>query len=258
MHRSLRHASILNALRAHGACTVAELARDLNVSQETIRRDIKTMARQGLVERVHGGATMNDVMHEPAFQKRLATNAEAKRAISAVVAARIRSGDTVMLDTGSTTVYVARALVHHRDLTVVTNCVHIASTLANNKSNRVFLVGGELRPDDGALLGAAALAFLERFRAQHAVLSIGAMDLEDGLMDYHPHEADFAQAVMRRANSIVVAADCSKFGRHAPVRVCGFADIDVLVCDRPPPDAFIERLKSAEVTLKIAEPRSAA
>ena len=251
MHRSARQATIMKALARHGACSVSDLARQLDVSDETIRRDVKTMAGKGLVERVHGGAALPRLLGEPAFARRMDRYAAEKKRIARLAAAQIRNGDSVMLDTGSTTAYVARALADHSDLLVVTNSTEIARTLAGR--NRVYLAGGELRADDGAVFGDTANRFVEQFRATYAVLSIGAIDREDGLMDFHVEEAAFSRAVMRRAKRKIVVADHSKFGSHAPVKVCALEDIDLLVTDRAPPPELDRRLAEASAKILIAD-----
>lgn len=251
MLRSTRQATILKAVGQQGACSVSELAARLAVSDETIRRDVKAMAHKGLVERVHGGVVLPHMLREPGFQKRMARNAAEKQRIARLAAAQIRHGDSVMLDTGSTTAYVAQALAEHSDLLVVTNCTEIATRLAGR--NRVYLAGGEVRADDGAVFGAPAIHFVEQFRTRHAVLSIGAVDPVHGLMDFHLQEAEFSRALMRRAERAVVVTDHTKFGAHAPVRVCGFEEIDLLVTDRAPPPDLARRLAEAGVELMVAE-----
>jgi DeoR family glycerol-3-phosphate regulon repressor len=249
-----RQSAILKAVTARGSCSVSELADELRVSGETIRRDIKVMARNGLVRKVHGGVGLPDLLRESSFRQRLAENAEAKEAIARLMAAQVRNGDSLMMDTGSTTAYVARELRDHRDLLLITNCTEIARTLADGKANRVMLAGGEVRGDDGAIFGPEAARFAGRFRTRLAVLSIGAIDLRDGFMDFHPEEAEFSRALIAQAGQTFVVADHSKFGRHAPVKVCAFEGIDVLVSDRAPPAAFSERLAEAKVeVLTVAD-----
>ncbi len=166
MLSSDRQAPILKAVTDTGSCRVVDLARTLGVSGETVRRDIKVMARDGLVRRVHGGVGPAGPLRESGFRQRLTEHPDAKKAIAACAAREVRNGHSVMLDTGSTTAYVAEALHDHRDLMVMTNSVDIAHTLANRNGNRVFMAGGELRGDDGAALGPGAAAFMGRFRAR--------------------------------------------------------------------------------------------
>ena len=251
-----RQAAILKAVSLAGSCSVVELAARLGVSDETVRRDLKRMAADGLVRKVHGGVTLTDPLGEPEFQQRLVTQAEAKKAIARTAAALVRNGDSLMLDTGSTTAYVARALRHHRDLLVVTNAADIARTLATRNGNRVYMAGGELRADDGAALGPTATAFVAQFRVRLAILSIGAIDAADGLMNYHLDEAEFSRVVMRRADRTIIVADRSKFGRRALVTLCPLTAVETLITDAPPPPPFPDRLQKADATLLIADHRS--
>jgi DeoR family glycerol-3-phosphate regulon repressor len=253
MHRSARQAAIMKALGLHGTCTVTGLADQLTVSGETIRRDIKIMANRGLVERVHGGVVLPDLFREPAFKRRLDRNPEAKRAIARTAASQLRNGESLMMDTGSTTAYVARALAGHSDLMVVTNCADIAGALAGSSRNKIYMAGGEFRADDAAVFGTSAIRFVEQFKVRTAILSIAAISADAGFMDFHLSEADFSRAAIRQAGRVMVVADHSKFTAQAPVKVCGFAEIDILVTDRPPPPPVAERLNQAGVTVLVAE-----
>ena len=251
MLRESRQADILRAVTERGACTVVDLAAALDVSGETIRRDIKVMANEGLVRKVHGGVRLPGPNRESGFHQRLRRNAKAKEAIGARAALEVRNGDSLMLDTGSSTAFVAEALHDHRDLLVVTNSADIARTLATRNGNRVYMAGGELRADDGAALGTSAANFVGQFRVRLALLSIAAIDAEDGLMDYHLPEAEFSRVVMERAERTVVLADHSKFGARALVRVAGLKDIDTLITDRAPPAPFGRLLAEADVRVIV-------
>lgn len=252
MIRTQRQTDILRLVQLQRACTISELAERLQVSDETIRRNVRPLVTQGLIAKVHGGITLPDGIHEPPFNKRMMENTAAKQRIAAKVASLVADGDTLMLDCGSTTAFVARALSQHAGLTVVTNSAEIARTLATNGSNRVFMAGGELRSDDTASLGAEALAFVRQFHVRHAILSIGALGFDGGLMVYHLAEAEFSRAVMGQAESVIVAADASKFGKHSLVRICGPERIDVLVSDQPPPDPLDGALAANDVRIELA------
>jgi len=254
MLKEARQAAILEAVTARGSCTVIELARALSVSDETIRRDLKAMARNGAVRKVHGGVRLAESLRESGYHQRLAENVEAKRAIARRAAREVADGDSLMLDTGSTTAYVARALTEHRDLMIATNSVDIARTLATRNGNRVYMAGGELRADDGAALGPVATAFVRQFRVRLAFLSMAAIDAVDGLMDYHLSEAEFSRVVMERAERTIVVADGSKFGTRALVRVAGLAAVDTLITEAPPPPPFDSLLAEAGIAVVIAPP----
>ena len=255
MLRSARQATILKALGQQGACKVNELAEQLAVSDETIRRDVKAMAGKGLVERVHGGVMLPHALSEPAFQKRMGRNAEEKQRIARLAAAQIRNGDSVMLDTGSTTAYVARALGEHRNLSVVTNCTEIARTLAREASNRVHLCGGALRADDWATFGSAAIDFVRQFHVNYAILSIGGVTDSGAFMDYHLEEAEFSRAVIAQAKKTIVVADHSKFGNSNFIKVCDFDQVDMVVVDQPPPATITAGFDEAGVVVIDAQER---
>ncbi|MEM7171752.1 MAG: DeoR/GlpR family DNA-binding transcription regulator [Pseudomonadota bacterium] len=249
MHQSERQTVILRSLEKRGVCTVTDLAGRLSVSDETIRRDIKAMANRGLVQRVHGAVVLPDLFREPTFQRRLSRHAEAKQTIAKLAADCVADGDSVMLDTGSTTAYVARALAGHSGLTVVTNCCEIAATLGASGRNDVYLAGGSYRSDDSAVFGNNAIEFVRQFRVRLAFLSIGAINLEDGLMDYHLNEAEFSRAVIGQANHTCVVADSSKFGNQAPMKVCGLETVDSIIVETEPKSSFIHGLQDADVTV---------
>jgi DeoR family transcriptional regulator, glycerol-3-phosphate regulon repressor len=252
VYRTQRQSEILKLVQLQGACSIGELAERLDVSDETIRRTVKPLVSEGLLAKVHGGITLPDPLREPPFQNRMLENAGAKRRIAERVARLIANGDTLMLDCGSTTAFVARALSQHTGLTVVTNSAEIARTLATNASNRVFMAGGELRSDDTAALGPEALSFVRQFRVRHAILSIGAMGLDGSLVVYHLAEAEFSRAVIDHAEQVIVAADASKFGRSSLVRICGPERVDTLVTDRAPPPELEAALAEAGVEIALA------
>lgn len=249
-----RQSEILTSLRERGSCSIGELARQLRVSEETIRRNLKPLVARGLLHRVHGGVVLPQELGEPPFERRMRENEAAKRCIAAAAAEMIEEGDSVMMDTGSTTAYVSRALYRHSRLVVVTNSAEIARGLATRNGNRVYMAGGELRADDAAAFGPAALSFLRQFRVKFAILSIGAIDERQGLMDFHLSEGELSRTVMAQAEQVVVVADHSKFGRSGLVRVCDLTDIHVLITDRDPPAAFARKLREANVHVVVAPP----
>ena len=216
-----REREIIETLRMSGGSSrIQPLAIQLGVSEETIRRNVKRLADDGLVQKVHGGVHLPDAENEPSFQQRMDQNPEAKRRIAARVAEIIRNGDSLFLDIGSTTAYIARALRNHRALFVVTNSVAVAHLLAARNNNRVFMAGGELRAHDGGAFGAEAIAFVRRFQVDYAICSTTAIDADRGFMLFDLQEAEFSREIMLRARTRIVAADSTKFGRGGPIVIC--------------------------------------
>jgi DeoR family glycerol-3-phosphate regulon repressor len=252
MHATQRQLAILELLRLQGSYRIGELASRLDVSEETIRRNVRQMAAQGLVRKVHGGVHMPEMLHEPTFQQRMNEQRSAKERIAGQVAAMIDDGDSVILDIGSTTAYVAQALKNHRDLYVVTNSVAVAQILAPRNGNRVFLAGGELRAHDGGAFGVEAHAFVRQFGVRHAVLSVAAIDGVTGFMLHDMQEAAFSRTIMGQAERVIVAADSTKFERRAPVRLVDPNVVDYVVTDAPPPPTVVNLLEAAGVEIVLA------
>ncbi len=247
---SKRHDAILRLLHDRGSLAISALAQALDVSLETIRRDVKPLEEAGQLIRIHGAVGLAGQLGEAPFQKRMRENAEAKRAIARTLAATIRDGDSVMLDTGTTTSFLARELISHHRLTIITNSSDIARTLATQNGNRVYMAGGELRPDSGAAFGPSALDFVSQFAVTHAVISAGAVD-PSGIMDFDLDEATFARRVLLRGQRRIVVTDHTKFGRRGLISVCGYADITTLVTDQAPPDPISTAIAGHEVQLLL-------
>lgn len=251
MRLSRRHAALLEIVRDAGTVTIAELARRLEVSLETVRRDVRPLAERGELVKMHGAVSLPFQVGEAPFERRLRENAAEKRRIARYAADLVADGDSVMLDTGTTTSMLARELLRKRSLTVVTNSSDIARTLATVNGNTVYMAGGELHGDNGAAFGASAIEFIQRFKVRHAIISIGAIDPEMGLMDFHLAEAEFARTVLRRGERRMVVSDHSKFNRTALVTVCDFGGFDLLVTDRPPPADIAEALARSATELAV-------
>ena len=252
MIHSKRHGEILRLLGEQGTVTIAGLAERLGVSLETVRRDVKPLTDEGVVVKMHGAIGLPSMTGEAPFERRMRENAEAKRTIAHMVAGTIRDGESVMMDTGTTTSFLARELLGHRRLTVVTNSSDIARTLATVNGNRVYMAGGELRSDSGAAFGVSAIDFVSRFTVTHSIISVGAINAENGVMDHDLAEAEFARMVLSRGQRSVVITDHTKFGRHGLVRVCGFAGISELATDWPPAADIADALALTGTRLVMA------
>ena len=248
-----RQAALVAQVRKRGRVSVDELAALLGASRETIRRDLTELARQGRVDKVHGGATMPRVFGEGPFQQRMTENADAKMRIARAAAGLFAAGKTLFVDTGSTTVYFAEELARAPELTVVTNSVEVARILAGARNgHRVFLLGGEYAPGNSQTIGTMVAAQIRAFRAHHAVLAVGALDARSGAMDFDIEEAQVARAMIERAERVTVLADASKFDALASFEVCPLARIDRLVCDAPPPEALARGLVEAGAEIALA------
>ncbi|WP_250440509.1 DeoR/GlpR family DNA-binding transcription regulator [Caballeronia sp. AZ1_KS37] len=228
-----RHQYILSELDKHGALAVADLVRALSVSRETVRRDLNALAGRGLVTTTHGGALSVD-RREPHVDVREAENAAAKHAIGVRAAAFVPDGASLVIDSGSTTQAVARALGQRHRLTVYTNDWRIAMLLARRNGNRVTLLGGEIADLEDATFGLDTIQQLAQYHADFAFVGAGGITNDAHLTGYSRLAAEVRGSMIASAACPVVVADCSKFGLVLPVRIAGFEAVRFLVCEALP------------------------
>ncbi|MGH8780305.1 DeoR/GlpR family DNA-binding transcription regulator [Paraburkholderia sp.] len=257
MFTTPRQTEIMRIVRAKQTCTVAELAQLFAVSDETVRRTVKPLIADGLLVKVHGGVMLPDRLDEPPFQRRLLEQRDAKQIVAARVGELVRDGDSLILDSGTTCVHIADALCTRSRLTVVTNSVEIARTLAPRNGNRVFVAGGELRADDLSAIGDDVLTFIRRFHVRFAVVSVTAIDSDGRFMDAQPSDVAYSLAAFAQAERRVVAADHAKFGHSALVHAFGPTDIDLLVTDEAPPPAIARAFTEAGLEVRAGRPSAA-
>ena len=244
-----RQAKILEQVRRQGRVTVEELAALFDASRETIRRDLTALSDSGDLQKIHGGAKLPMPRGEGPFRQRMAENAEAKRAFAIKGAELIAPGDSIFIDTGSTTLIFAEALAVP-GLTVITNSAAIADSFASRGTGEaVVLLGGLYDSDNRETHGAVALAQIERYRAKASVLTVGGLHATAGVTDFNGAEAEVARAMVAQSEKVIVLADSSKFNRLGPFAVCSLARIDHLVTDICPAEPLHSALKASKVAL---------
>jgi DeoR/GlpR family transcriptional regulator of sugar metabolism len=225
-----RREDILRRLRRQGYVSVRQLADEFEVDASTVRRDLDTMARLGVVDRSHGGATLPCEPAETPYDVKVARQVRQKRAIARAVAERVGDGCSLLLDSGSTTLEVARALRGHRDLTVVTNDLRVAAEIAEHGNTRLLVPGGELQSSVYTLTSERAVSLIRDLHVDQTILGADAVDAA-GITNANSNEVEMKRAMIRSAAQVVVVADSSKFGTTALVRVTGFEQVDLLVTD---------------------------
>ncbi|WP_319484340.1 DeoR/GlpR family DNA-binding transcription regulator [uncultured Cohaesibacter sp.] len=255
MHPRERRREVLAYVNRFHDVTVEDLAEKLDVSRETIRRDLTRLESEGTLRKYHGGARSLEAPHddphtESPYATREAHNISEKRRIAAAAARLFKPGDSIFMDTGSTTLAVANALSGVPALTVITNSPRIAATIAEERQNKVFLIGGAYQPEVGENLGPLALEQITQFRADHAILTIGAMD-QASIMDFDLQEAEIARAMIERADSVTIVADHSKLDRRAVFEVARLNRIARVITDRSPSPQLTAALAAATVELIV-------
>jgi DeoR/GlpR family transcriptional regulator of sugar metabolism len=238
----------LQILERRGRVSVAELALKASVSEMTIRRDLEALEREGVLRRVHGGAVSAVSMsYEPPFAVRAQRAVAAKERIGRAAADLLAEGETVILDVGTTTLEVAKALRGRRNLTVLTPSLRVADVLAPEPGLRLMLTGGVIRPGELSLVGDLAEAAFRDLRFDTFVMGVGGVDPEEGLTEFNPDDARVKRAALASARRCVVVADGSKLGKVAFARICPVERVDVLVTDREAPAELVTALEAAEV-----------
>ena len=251
---SIRQNEILDLARSEGRVLVDDLARRFEVTLQTIRRDLSELAEAGLLDRVHGGAVPRSGMVNLGYEARRRMNAEAKAAIGRACAAQIPDNSSVILNIGTTTEAVARALLGHRNLTVVTNNMNVANIMIHNDSCEVIVAGGAVRRSDGGLVGELTTQFFEQFKVDYAVIGTSALDIDGDLLDFDLAEVRVSRAILRQARRAFLVTDHSKLGRPAPARIASLSEIDTVFTDQPLPRALAARCADWGTTVRLCPP----
>lgn len=242
-----RRAKIAELIDQHGQAGVDDLAEAFDVSAETIRRDLSDLAEEGRVQKIHGGAKKMRFDAEGSFQQRMSENASAKALIGQKLSRLIRPGQTLFMDTGSTTLAAASALTAIADLTVITNSMRIAREMGEQAE--IHLLGGSYRADNAQTVGPQTIDHIGAFVADHAIVTVGALDATFGAADYNIEEAQIARAMVTQARQVTVLADSSKFTRTAPFVVCRLDGLDTVISDSSPPQPLAQALARAGVAV---------
>jgi DeoR family glycerol-3-phosphate regulon repressor len=213
---------------------------------------VQKLAQSGQLVRFHGGVRAGATVVNITYQQRESLNDVAKARIARAVAAQIPNDCSLMLTVGTTTCAVARELLSHRGLRVVTNDMVIAQTLSKNRDVEIQMCGGFVRARDHAIVGEAAVEFLSKFRFDIVVIGVAGIEPDGSLRDFDYREVKVTEAAMAHSRQVWVVADASKFARRAMVEVAHVAKIDTLFTDVQPSEPFAALLTEAGVSVVIA------
>jgi DeoR/GlpR family transcriptional regulator of sugar metabolism len=246
-----RRQRMLELISRRGFATLDDLVESVGVSESTVRRDLEALDLAGAIKRTHGGAVYaGEVRGMPALDDRAGSSAEEKRAIGRAVAGLLPDGSTVLLDGGTTTLEVARALVG-RHLQVVTNSLPIAQLLAPQKDIDLILIGGYVYPRTGVALGPIAIACMESLRVNVVVMGAGGV-VADGVYNSNSILVETERQMMRCGQRVVLAVDHTKFGQRALTRLCGLDEVNQVVVDDRLSDDDRAMLEAAGVEVSVA------
>lgn len=255
-----RKAALVNAVTIAGQVTVAELAEQFGVSLDTIRRDLDRLDADGLLIRTHGGAVSPHAVPKPdtGLDVRKRVQMEAKDVIGELAAGLVSDGDTIMINGGTTPLAVARHLRQHRELTIATNNLLLASELDESSYRNLYVFGGTVRPSAQATVGPVHFGGLGagqdvNVRCGLALIAVGALTAEDGFSTSNLAEATMMREMMDRADRVAVLIDSTKFGRKLFAQFAPLSKANYVITERRPTEEFRDALESAGVEVICPE-----
>jgi DeoR family glycerol-3-phosphate regulon repressor len=246
-----RQRKILSLLKQEATASVEDLARQLDVTSQTIRRDVKLLQDEGLILRYHGGVSVLSSVQNEDYGDRQVINVEAKRKIAQAVAKRLPSSCSAFINIGTTTEEVARALLQHNDLHIVTNNLNVAAILADNPRCEIIIAGGIVRNRDKGIVGDSTVDFIKQFKVDVGIIGISSIELDGTLRDFDPREVRVAQSIIEQSRQVWLVADSSKISRSALMRIGHVSDIDVFFTNDKPPAPLAKVLADNGVTVVV-------
>lgn len=248
-----RRVQILQIVRAQGRVRVNELAQRFNTSAVTIRNDLNDLHQRGCVLRSHGGAVAPDtVLRESPLHERMKANSAAKRLIGAVAATMINNGETIILDSGTTVLEIARQIKNKQNLQVITNGVNIAVELLDAPGVQTFLLGGAVRRDSASIAGRSTEETVEQFSADKLFLGGAGVDIEFGVSGANLEETMVNRAMLRISREIILVADSSKFSKRCMTRIASCSEIDIVISDSTLSQEMQEKIQALGCKLILA------
>lgn len=253
MTLSPRQTQLLELVRAHGTLGIDRLAETLNVTLQTVRRDVTALAEAQLLQRYHGGVRVpSSTTENLAYQQRQALNAAGKQRLARAVAQAIPNHCSLLINLGTTTEAIAHELRQHQGLRVITNHLQVARTLAGAPGCEVIVAGGVMRPHDFGIVGETTVDFIRQFRVDIGLIGISGIEVDGSLRDFDLREVKVAQALIEHSRQVWLAADHSKFNRPAMVELARLEQVDRLFTDAPPPAPFDTLLQDAGIDVVVA------
>ena len=248
-----RQSTLLDEVRARGTVTVEALAEQFGVTLQTVRRDVKLLSDAGLLARFHGGVRMpSSTVENIAYRQRQQLHQAAKGRIARELAKAVPNDCSLILNIGTTTEAVARELMRHRGLRVITNNLNVAAILSDNADCEVIVAGGIVRSRDRGIVGEVTAEFIKQFKVDIALIGISGIEADGTLRDYDYREVNVARAIIEHSREVWLATDHSKFNRPAMVEVGRFSQLDMLFTDAQPPTPFPSLLAEAGVQCVVA------
>lgn len=248
-----RYENILKLFANTTVVKVEDLMKSFDVSVETARRDLNFLEKEGLIKKIYGGATLiNKALTEPISNDRLASHSTEKEAIGKKCSEFINDGDSILLEIGTTTLQVAKAIKHKKNLTVITNSIYVINELLGSDIN-LYIIGGKIRHEEKAISGAVSMFELDNFHITKAIIGAGAITAQYGISDYNIEESLIRKKIIERSKQVFLVADNSKFGFDSLVHVCPISAIDLIITGRGLDNKLIKSFEDANANIVFAD-----
>jgi DeoR/GlpR family transcriptional regulator of sugar metabolism len=249
-----RKRKILDELNREDKVQVITLAEELNVSTETIRRDLERLDKERKLKKVYGGAVKASYdSWEPPFDQKIQINAVEKAMIGRLAASLVQDGDTIMVDYGTTTIEMIRHLEGRKNVTIVTHSIPTMLLAMEIFGGRIIFIGGEINVAQQSSIGPIAEGNLQQLRVNKAFISAGGISIIDGVTDYQLNEASISRKMMERAEEIYILADHSKFGKTTFANIAPLNGLYSIITDSGCPEEWRRTLAEKEIELWIAD-----
>ena len=245
-----RRNQIMERLQREKRVVVASLSEEFRVSEETIRRDLEKLEKDGYATKTYGGAVIreNSTLDLP-YTVRKNTNVEGKQQIAMLIAGLIEDGDSLMLDASSTAVFVAREIRRKRNITVITNSLEVLIELAETRGWKVLSTGGTMKEGSLAFTGHQSEKMLSGYHVDKSVFSCKGLDIDRGMTDASDSFAELKRTMMHCSGLRILAADCSKFDVISFAEIGSMEDVDIIVTDREPDERWKQFFQAQNIRM---------
>ena len=245
-----RQKFILDELHKDGAVTVSRLATSLDVTEETIRRDLEKLEKQESLRRTHGGAVPIDgTTYELSLEKRKSTNVEVKQKLAAIAANHVVSGDTIFLDASTTTFFMAKEIKKLKNITVITNSLRVIAELCSCEHIKLIAVGGIVSSNQSFVGSLSERSIRESYFANKMFFSSKGVTKENGILESNEQECGIKQSMLSNSEAKYFLCDSAKIGRVSFAKLTSLSDIDYIITDKTPDEEFVSALEDNNVKL---------
>ena len=245
-----RRNKILAILQKESRVVVSDLSKAFNVTEETIRRDLDKLEKDGFAKKAYGGAIINESGNvDLPFTVRKTTNVTGKQKIADIIASMVEDGDHIMLDASSTAVYIAKQLRTKKNLTLITNSIEILLELSDVTGWKVLSTGGMVKEGSLSLVGYQAEKMIDSFHVDKVIISCKGLDIEKGITDSNEMEAHVKKLMIDAANQKILAADSTKFDKISFTRISDLSEINMIVTDKEPDSKWMNMANSLDVPI---------